>query len=249
MAHIEIHALSVKLAGTFDAHVFFPEQEVMETDKKFPVLWMIHEDGTGTFDLMRHAVLMEKIAEEKKIFVIAPMVSHSLATNMAYGTKNEDFLAEECPEIFRFLYPVSDKKEDNYIFGIHTGAYGAVKLALKHPDVYAGCFAVNGELDIVKRCTDGKNRQAGFKNQSEESLKAVFGDLDKVSGGQEDLYHLAGNTQTKIGLFCSTQLQCYRDNERLKERNRSITLTEDDREEDFRQIEEMITNGVEYVMN
>ena len=28
MAHIEIHALSVKLAGTFEAHVFFPEQEV-----------------------------------------------------------------------------------------------------------------------------------------------------------------------------------------------------------------------------
>ena len=55
MAHIEIHALSVKLAGTFEAHVFFPEQEVEKTEEKFPVLWMIHEDGTGTFDLMmRH---------------------------------------------------------------------------------------------------------------------------------------------------------------------------------------------------
>lgn len=66
MAHIEIHALSVKLAGTFEAHVFFPEQEVEKAEEKFPVLWMIHEDGTGTFDLMRHAALMEKIAEEKK---------------------------------------------------------------------------------------------------------------------------------------------------------------------------------------
>ena len=66
------------------------------------------------------------------MFVIAPMISHSLATNMAFGTKNEEFLVEECPEIFRFLYPVSEKKEDNYIFGIHTGAYGAVKLAMKH---------------------------------------------------------------------------------------------------------------------
>ena len=82
MAHIEIHALSVKLAGTFEAHVFFPEQEVEKAEEKFPVLWMIHEDGTGTFDLMRHAALMEKIAEEKKMFVIAPMISHSLATNM-----------------------------------------------------------------------------------------------------------------------------------------------------------------------
>lgn len=80
------------------------------------------------------------------MFVIAPMISHSLATNMAFGTKNEEFLVEECPEIFRFLYPVSEKKEDNYIFGIHTGAYGAVKLAMKHPDVYAGCFVIMANL-------------------------------------------------------------------------------------------------------
>lgn len=244
MAHIEIHALSVKLAGTFEAHVVFPEKEVQETEKKFPVLWMIHEDGASTFDLMRHASLMEKIAEEKKIFVIAPTAGHSLATNMVYGTKNEDFLAEECPEIFRFLYPISDKKENNYIFGIHTGAYGAVKLAMKHPDMYAGCFTVNGELDIVKRCMDSKNRMAGFWHQTEESLKAVFGDLNKVSGGQEDLYYLAKNTQVKIRLFSSTRLRCYRDNERLKEAEPCITLTEEDREEDFRQIEEMIEAGV-----
>ena len=35
MAHIEIHALSVKLAGTFEAHVFFPEQEVERQRKNF----------------------------------------------------------------------------------------------------------------------------------------------------------------------------------------------------------------------
>lgn len=67
MAHIEIHALSVKLAGTFEAHVFFPEQEVEKAEEKFPVLWMIHEDGTGTFDLMRHAALMEKSQKRKNV--------------------------------------------------------------------------------------------------------------------------------------------------------------------------------------
>ena len=223
MAHIEIHALSVKLAGTFEAHVFFPEQEVEKAEEKFPVLWMIHEDGTGTFDLMRHAALMEKIAEEKKMFVIAPMISHSLATNMAFGTKNEEFLVEECPEIFRFLYPVSEKKEDNYIFGIHTGAYGAVKLAMKHPDVYAGCFAVNGELDIAGRCKDSKNREAGFRHQ-------------------------AGNAKIRIELFCSTKLDRYKDNKRLEEADTFVTLTGVDKTEDFQQIEEMIQAGADKII-
>ena len=176
------------------------------------------------------------------------MISHSLATNMAFGTKNEEFLVEECPEIFRFLYPVSEKKEDNYIFGIHTGAYGAVKLAMKHPDVYAGCFAVNGELDIAGRCKDSKNREAGFRHQSEESLKAVFGDLDRVSGGQEDIYHLAGNAQIRIELFCSTKLDRYKDNKRLEEADTFVTLTGVDKTEDFQQIEEMIQAGADRII-
>ena len=201
-----------------------------KAEEKFPVLWMIHEDGTGTFDLMRHAALMEKIAEEKKMFVIAPMISHSLATNMAFGTKNEEFLVEECPEIFRFLYPVS------------------VKLAMKHPDVYAGCFAVNGELDIAGRCKDSKNREAGFRHQSEESLKAVFGDLDRVSGGQEDIYHLAGNAKIRIELFCSTKLDRYKDNKRLEEADTFVTLTGVDKTEDFQQIEEMIQAGADKII-
>ena len=180
---------------------------------------------------MRHAALMEKIAEEKKMFVIAPMISHSLATNMAFGTKNEEFLVEECPEIFRFLYPVSEKKEDNYIFGIHTGAYGAVKLAMKHPDVYAGCFAVNGELDIAGRCKDSKNREAGFRHQSEE-----------------DIYHLAGNAKIRIELFCSTKLDRYKDNKRLEEADTFVTLTGVDKTEDFQQIEEMIQAGADKII-
>ena len=167
---------------------------------------------------------------------------------MAFGTKNEEFLVEECPEIFRFLYPVSEKKEDNYIFVIHTGAYGAVKLAMKHPDVYAGCFAVNGELDIAGRCKDSKNREAGFRHQSEESLKAVFGDLDRVSGGQEDIYHLAGNAKIRIELFCSTKLDRYKDNKRLEEADTFVTLTGVDKTEDFQQIEEMIQAGADKII-
>ena len=38
MAHIEIHALSVKLAGTFEAHVFFPEQEVEKAEGREPLI-------------------------------------------------------------------------------------------------------------------------------------------------------------------------------------------------------------------
>lgn len=70
-------------------------------------------------------------------------------------------------------------------------------------------------------------------------LKAVFGDLDRVSGGQEDIYHLAGNAKIRIELFCSTKLDRYKDNKRLEEADTFVTLTGVDKTEDFQQIEEM----------
>lgn len=247
MAHIEINALSVKLAGTFEAHVFFSEINILMTEKEFPVLWMIHEDGKGTFDLVRYARLFERIANEKKMFIIAPAVSHSLATNMVYGTDNEDFLANECVEIFRFMYPLSRKKEDNYIFGIHTGAYGAVKLAMKHEDVYGGCFAVNGELDIVKRCQDIENKETGFVHQSAESLKAIFGNISAVQGSAEDIYTLAETSEANIFLLCSNKVKSYEDNIRLANSGSHIILKSSNETEDFTTIETMIEKGINYL--
>ncbi len=211
MAHIELNALSVNLAGTFGAHIYFPELDKLGK-KQYPVLWFIHDDGGAPEDLLRFPGL-EEYAMTHGVFVIAPTVSHSLATDMAFGTENETFLADECPRLFRFLYPLSKKKEDNILFSIGTGGYGAVKLALKHPDTFGGCISISGKLDIATVCEAAAENKKLWPYQSIESLKAVFGDLHSVRSSQNDIFAIAKTVcEPFLYLACGKQEEAYQEN-------------------------------------
>jgi S-formylglutathione hydrolase FrmB len=214
VAHIELNALCVNLAGTFGAHIYLPELGKLGK-KQYPVLWFIHDDGGSDADLLRFPVL-EEYAMKHEVFVIAPTVSHSLATDMAYGTENETFLADECPRLFQFLYPLSKKKEDNILFGVGTGAYGAVKLALKHQDTFGGCISISGKLDIAAVCEAAANNKQIWPHQSVESLKAIFGDLNKVRSSQNDIFAITKKeSELFLYLTCGEQEEAYQENLRL----------------------------------
>ena len=71
-----------------------------------------------------------------------------------------------------------------------TGAYGAVKAALKHSDVFSKCIAIDGIFDLGKICNRAlKGKETGIFHR-EESLKAVFGDLQNFEGSEHDIYAL-----------------------------------------------------------
>ena len=234
MAYIELNALSVCLSGTFEACIFAPEPRDLQQGEAFPVLWYIPEDGDSPYGILKYANFLEKLAVEKKRFVIAPAVSHALCTDMVWGTKNETFLSKECVEIFRFLYPLSSKPEENTVMGIGTGAYGACKLALHYPDVFGAGIAIEGELDLAakceslrKGCEEGKE---SFPFQSRASLEAIFGDLSAVAGSRNDLFAAAGQSAGKLYLLCGEASPVYRENARLAavSKNISLDVTQDD---------------------
>lgn len=228
MAHIEVNAMSVKLFSTFEAEVFFPGLH-LEAGERYPVVWFIHPDGTGPVELERYTDLLEGYAEKKKIFIIAPDISHSLCTDMVWGTWNEQFIAEECPGIFRFLYPLSGKPEDQYLLGIGSGAYGAAKVASHYRDRFRTAILVNGELDIAAKCRMPRNRER-FSHQTADSLDALFGCREKVEGSREDLYAESCKTPVKTILACSRQSLWFQDNQRYAERNTEaeVLFTDDD---------------------
>lgn len=214
MAHIELNALSVCLSGTFDAHIFSPEPQQLQERKDFPVIWFIHEDGSSPFTLLRYTDILERMAVERGIFVIAPTVGHSLCTDMVWGTQNEKFLGEECIKIFRFLYPLSTKKENNVVLGIKSGGYGALKLAVDYAETFGTGISIEGELDIAGKCLAPES-DSGFSYQTKASLEAIFGNLTQVPGSRHDLYALVKKPGTKLRLLCSTTGKMYSDNLRM----------------------------------
>lgn len=194
MAYMEFNALSVVLCGSFSAKVFLPEMprlalDDQEHEKKYPVLWLYHHEGGTALDWVRTAA--ERCAVTWGIIIIAPDAQHSLCSNMDYGPQYEKFAAEELPGIFRHVLPISGEPVENWIGGVGTGGYGALKLALRYPEVFTRAIAFNGIFNmarIIRLAKEG--RETGICHDR-SSLAAVFGDLDSFESGENDLYMLA----------------------------------------------------------
>ena len=194
MAQIEMNALSVITCGSFSARIFLPEMNGLALngkahEKKYPVLWLLHTEGGAAIDWL--SAPAEACAAQYGIFIIAPDQHHSLCTSMRYGPRYEEFMNTELPGICRNNLPISDDPAQNWIGGAGTGAYGAVKMALKHPETFSKAIALNGVLDLEAICRKAQAGQETGIFHNEASLQAVFGDLDAFAGSEHDLYALA----------------------------------------------------------
>jgi S-formylglutathione hydrolase FrmB len=194
MAHLEFNALSTILCGSFSAKVYLPEMDKLFIDddkheKKYPVLWLLHSEGGSALDWNK--TMAEKCAAEYGIFIIAPDAQHSICTNMDYGPNYEDFLATELPGICSNNLPISEDPNLNFIGGVGTGAYGAIKAAIKHPKSFSKCIAMDGIFDMEKICKKAMSGEPTEIFHKEESLRAVFGDITKIAGSQHDVFALA----------------------------------------------------------
>lgn len=202
MAQIEMNALSVITCGSFSARIFLPEMNLLaldgaEHEKKYPVLWLLHTEGGAALDWL--STPAESCAAKYGIFIIAPDQHHSLCTSMQYGPRYEEFMNNELPGICRNNLPISDDPAKNWIGGVGTGAYGAVKMALKHPETFSKAIALNGVLDLEAVCRKACAGQETGIFHNKASLEAVFGDLNAFSGSEHDLYALAEKpTQSKF---------------------------------------------------
>lgn len=207
MAFFELNALSVVMGGSFAARVFIPEMDKLhleedEPKNKYPVLLLLHDSGGAAVDW--HQTPAERCAAEHGIFIIAPDVQHTLGTDMVYGPKYETFISGELLKICRNLFPITKDLASTWIGGVGTGAFGAVKTAIHHPDVFSKAISIDGILDmgaVIRKAQAGED--CGLHHDA-ASLAAVFGDLDQFAGSENDLFSLAKHpVENKYLFICS----------------------------------------------
>lgn len=194
MASIEMNMLSVITCGSISLRVFCPGMDKLALDDRehktrYPVLWLLHDEGGEAMDWL--ASPAERLAEQYGVFLIAPDQHHTLCTDMKYGPRFEHFMSTELPAICRNCLPVSDDPKQNWVAGVGTGAYGAVKLALRHPETFSRAAALNGVVDleaVIEKALRGED--TGIRHDR-ASLEAVFGELGSFPGSANDLYALA----------------------------------------------------------
>lgn len=138
--------------------------------QKYPTLWMM---PTGTADHSKNvrSSNIEEYANQKHLAVVSAEVGNSLGFNLALGAGDYfDFLTVELPAVLRSIYPLSTKREDNFIGGASNGGFISYMIALRKPQNYAAAFCIGSGLDIERT-----NEIINSKEWYERKTPAIYG--------------------------------------------------------------------------
>lgn len=173
---------------------------------KYPTLYLLH-GGFGDYTDWQRKTRIELYAEKHKIAVVMPAVENSFYADMVNGNNYWQFVSEEVPKVARGLFPLSDKREDNFVAGLSMGGYGAFKMGLLKPESFAAVASLSGAVDI---CAMSSNSHLDLEN--------IFGDLEKLPGSKNDLKSVVKQLKEnnadipKLYMACGTEDFLYEKN-------------------------------------
>jgi len=132
--------------------VLLPPSYDTDRNRRYPVLYFLH-DGYGTEkSLWTHGVAADvqaRMADGRlpEFLIVAPGARGSWFSDSHDGKNRwEHFLSAELPRRVDARYRTLPDRASRGITGISMGGYGAVKLAIKHPELYGSVSSLSGAL-------------------------------------------------------------------------------------------------------
>ena len=196
MAFFQVNFFSPTLCFNTDVCVFVPTPNTDDVlnnkdasyfvdGAKFQAMYLLHGaygDHTDWFRLTS----IEKYATRHRIAVIMPAAANSFYQDMFRGSRYLTYLTEELPQFIEKMFPVSPRREDNFVAGLSMGGYGAVKLALERPDKFCACASLSGAVDLkgIYEATRGGGIDGPFKWDD------LFENPEAIEGSDADLFAL-----------------------------------------------------------
>jgi putative tributyrin esterase len=145
----DVHFHSSSIDGMFWYRIIEPQ---VGPNERLPVLYFLHGIDSDPREVMQHSSVL-KLATASRLIIVMPAAGYSYYTNAKHkrNARWEDAVAQELPRDVEKRFPVLSGREHAGVAGISMGGYGAVKLALKHPELYGFAGNMSGPLDITRR--------------------------------------------------------------------------------------------------
>lgn len=189
MALIHIGFFSDVLGMEVNCDVILPQRATRQIgmaaasrEGKHPTLWLLH-GSSDDHTIWQRRTSIERYAAPLGLAVVMPAVQLSSYANMAHGGRYYDYISKELPQRMREFFPLSDKREDNFIAGLSMGGAGCLKIGLANPQNYAaiGCLSA-GAFNHRPQVSADPVRQ--------KRRLMTLGDRD-ITGTEEDTYFQA----------------------------------------------------------
>jgi S-formylglutathione hydrolase FrmB len=134
---------------------------------------------------------------------------------MKYGMRYYTYLTKEIPYIASTYFPISTKREDNFIAGLSMGGYGAFMIALRNPEMFCKAASLSGAVDLL-HIFDLDDLQA------EPTAKLIFGSKQEYLRSDYNIIKLikkqkeSGANLPKLYQCCGTEDFLYPANQSFK---------------------------------
>jgi len=166
---------SKAIAASEPYSVFLPPSYAKEGDRTFPVVYFLHglNNDQTSWTVERYGQLHNKLEElmlagkVPEFLMVHPSGGNSFYCNYLDGSRMyEDLVVRELVEYTETRYRARKGRENRAIGGTSMGGYGALKIAMKHPELYASSaghspiiFLGKNPLDVPEEMKAGRYYQ------------------------------------------------------------------------------------------
>jgi pimeloyl-ACP methyl ester carboxylesterase len=136
-------------------HIFLPESWRKNPPESGKCVWLLHDkfDDSGDFLSYTRA---EQYSTRYDLALVAPSMNSARYNNWQGGAQWETYFIRDLWDYVHGMLPcLSEKREDNAIFGLGRGGYGALKFALVAPEQYGAALSASYDDGFLKGVLGG----------------------------------------------------------------------------------------------
>lgn len=166
--------------------------------RRYPVLYLLH-GLTGNEDDWWERSRAAEYASRYRLIIVTPGVGDSWYANSAAdpAARYEDAFVRDLVPHIDAQYRTQPTREGRAVAGLSMGGLGAMKFALRYPELFAFAASFSGAFDVPLTARLGSKPSARMLGE----LRKVFGDEKSRARLENDLFALVRRGPPKGASF------------------------------------------------
>jgi putative tributyrin esterase len=157
------------------------------SSRRYPVLYLLHGLSGGENDWWKRTNLIQ-YAQAYQLIIVTPGFGDSWYANSATdaAARYEDVLVRDLIPYMDAHYRTISKRKGRAVAGLSMGGLGAVKFALRYPQLFAFAASFSGAFDVPLTAQLGKSPSPRLLSE----LRRIFGDESSQARRENNVFLL-----------------------------------------------------------